>query len=280
MSRLGGGRRFLGALGGGEDNWVSIGDLAYARYLHAAAWSQLCFVRQTANSGDQRCPISKDGTYGQYHPRLQNSSAPHLEVWVNGNRFTTTGTGLALLTWYVMAVTHTAAGNLYAWVLNMDASIQTSGSGTTVSDAAGLTDPIRIGQRRDFDPFQGDIAHVLYVMGDVSDGGTLTEAIKKFAADPWRMADYWANRFGVAFHLPLGSDTLLEPDYSPYRNYGVVYNPGDRSGMGPRVGPPVNIMPQPTLWDISFKGPSAVIQGSLINGGLINRGLVLGGLIH
>lgn len=210
-------------------NYVDVGDVTAARFLHADAWSALAFFYPTTLGGDQRNIMGKDdaGSTGQLRVRLGSGSPFGVEVRHAGALKLTTGsTVLTVDTWYLLILTHSTSGDggdLRAWVLDMDGAIVQSGSGTTSGDATFLTGVVNVGQRINAlnDPFLGKIAHWCYVQADLSIDGTATAEMFAYVRDPGRMARFWKQEYGVPFYLPLGQDSP-EPDWSGSGNNGTL----------------------------------------------------------
>lgn len=231
-------RFFAGTVG--LPNAVNFGDISDAKFLHADDWSVIAHFFPTTIVGDQRTVMSKDGNFAasqQFIFRLNGTV--QCNVFHNGAvRINTAVGAISTNQWWVMVVTHTAAGDLFAWVLDMDAAIVQSGVGVTIGDVADNTAQIWVAQRQQTsDPFQGRIGHAIYIKDDLSLGGTLTEQIKAYVRFPGRMGKFWAKEFGVPFDAPLGRGDPTEHDYSGSGNNGTIIGTADSVADDPPVAP-------------------------------------------
>jgi hypothetical protein len=243
---------------GDTDNFISLGDVTSARFLHADAWTFLCHVRIDA-TGDERTLVGKslvDEADMQMRLRTSNADPAALDYRKTDNspaRYTSAAV-LNHDEWYCISFSNDgteAAGDLevfaynledYTWDIDAD-------SGTNAADSATLTQDITLGKSGtgNFDPMDGDLAHVCYV-----EKVATKEEVLAYAKDPFRQVLAWrAAGVTVEFYLPLiGAST--EPDWSGSGNNGTI-----NGTIGTGDNPPVATFPAYTPHKYSVAAGSA-----------------------
>jgi hypothetical protein len=229
---------------GDTDNFISLGDVTSARFLHADAWTFLCHVRIDA-TGDERTLVGKslvDEADMQMRLRTSNADPAALDYRKTDNspaRYTSAAV-LNHDEWYCISFSNDgteAAGDLevfaynledYTWDIDAD-------SGTNAADSATLTQDITLGKSGtgNFDPMDGDLAHVCYVEKVVT-----KEEVLAYAKDPFRQVLAWrAAGVTVEFYLPFIGESP-EPDWSGSGNNGTI-----NGTIGVGDNPPVATFP-------------------------------------
>ena len=215
---------------------LDLGDITGARFSEAADWSVLGFFRIEETATDDRCIISKwqsAGSTRQFIFRTDKLAAPsRLEVYANGGIKINGGAGtISLDTWYLGCVTQDAATDtITLYTYNIDGTVVDDGiTGTHDTDKGTLTAPIRIGgTAANGDPMDGDIAHVCYV-----DGTVTQEEVLQYLYNPVKTANYFRSKYGLQFYLPVFGASS-EPDLGGANN-AVTVNGTVTSGDNPPV---------------------------------------------
>lgn len=230
-------RNFTGV---NADN-INLGDLANAKFDKNVAWTVAAFIRIEVLTGDERCVISKfvADARDQYI-FTSDPTAPHgMKIHHSGTTFEGSF-AISADTWYLVAGESDGGGttdDMGLIVIGMDSTVHENSRFTpNASDATNNVADIVIGGRdpgQGGDNMDGDIAHVIYVDAELTQGDLL-----QYLHRPALMAAAWAAEHGVQFYLPIIGGSP-EPDWSGKLNNGTVN------------GTTVSDMP-PVAWNYGF----------------------------
>lgn len=243
--------------------YISLGDLAGARFQRLQAWTCLCFFRVENYSGDHRTPISKRDAQSQFHLRINSSASEPTAIQVQcaGTGATATiSSQVYLNTWYMAAVVNDGtggAGGVRLYLYNMAGTQLGNATGTfPASDLSPLTDIVSVGARGDAssatdDLMDGDVAHVAYLKAALTQP-QVEEYLRAPAAVVARLSA------SAEFYLPL-LGASPEPDHSGAGHNGTVNGtltvtdmPPVRWGLGAA---------DPQSWGVASTGPITVNVG-------------------